>query len=150
MKKKLIAMLLAVTLGAFLLTACGGSDAKAEKKEEPAKESVEAVEEADDAEEVEETEEVAEEAAEEEEISFEDLKELYAGLVDNYNAIEELYLNENIQQDDAVEEVLARAKTIIEEMGEATEADFPDDQSRADMIEAMTEVNQKLSDLLPE
>ncbi len=52
MKKKLIAMLLAVTLGAFLLTACGGGDAKAEKKEEPAKETVQAADDAQDAEEV--------------------------------------------------------------------------------------------------
>lgn len=157
MKKKLIAMLLAVTLGASMLTACGGGDAKAEKKEEPAKESVQAADEAKDAEVEEETEEVAEEVAEEtveeaaeEEVSFEDLQELYASLADNYNAITELYLNENVQQDDDVEEVLNKAKEIIEMMGEATEDDFPDNASRVKMVEAMMAVNEKLGELLPE
>ncbi len=151
MKKKLIAMLLALTLGATLLTACGG-DKKEEKKEEPAKETVQAADDAQDAEEVvEETEEVAEEAAEEEDdISFEELQELYGGLVQNYNAIEELYLDENIQQDDEVEDVLNKAKEIIAEMGEATEADFPDAQSKSDMIDAISDVNARLEALLPE
>lgn len=153
MKKKLIAMLLAVTLGASMLTACGGGDAKAEKKEEPAKESVQAADEAKDVEVEEETEEVAEETVEEaaeDEVSFEDLQELYASLADNYNAITELYLNENIQQDDDVEEVLNKAKEIIEMMGEATEDDFPDNASRVKMVEAMMAVNEKLGELLPE
>lgn len=153
MKKKLIAMLLAVTLGASMLTACGGGDAKAEKKEEPAKESVQAADEAKDAEVEEETEEVAEETVEEaaeDEVSFEDLQELYASLADNYNAITELYLNENIQQDDDVEEVLNKAKEIIEMMGEATEDDFPDNASRVKMVDAMVAVNEKLGELLPE
>ena len=130
MKKKLLAMLVAGVLGATLLAGCGG--------EEPA------------ATETTETEEASDEASDESssEITFADLQDNYAVLVDCYNQVEDLYMSDQIAQDDDIESLLSEAKGIIDEMGEATEDDFSSQEDYQTMNDSMVSLIDSLGKIV--
>lgn len=115
MKKKFMAIVLAGALSAFALTGCG-NDAAAVETTAPAEAEAPVA--------------AAEETGSG--FSFSDLQDNYALMVDAYNQVEELYMSDEIEQSDDVEELLGEAKALIEEMGELSEDDF---SSEAEMIE---------------
>ncbi len=132
MKKKLLAMLVAGVLGATLLAGCGGEEAATATEPET------------------ETEEASDEASDESssEITFEDLQDNYAVLVDCYNQVEELYMNDQIAQDDEIESLLSEAKGIIDEMGEATEDDFSSQEDYKAMNDSMATLIDSLGNIV--
>ena len=140
MKKKLLAMLIVGVMGASLLTGCGGSD-DAAATQAPAQEATQTESK---------TEEKTETTAEtnSSELTFEDLQDNYAILVDCYNQVEELYMNDQIEQDDDIESLLTEAKGIIDEMGEATEDDFGSEQDLQDMNDAMATMIDALGQIV--
>ena len=130
-------MVIAGAMSATLFTACGGSKAE---EPAPAQETAEApAEESAPAQETAEAPAAETPAAEESEggLTFEDLQDNYAILSDVYNQVEELYMNDQIAQDDEVESLLTEAKGIIDEMGEATEDDFASQDDYVQMNDSM-------------
>ncbi|MBR6328554.1 MAG: hypothetical protein IKR68_02780 [Lachnospiraceae bacterium] len=137
MKKRILALVISGIMAASMMTACGGTE-----KAEPAPAETKTEEKTEEKAE-ENTEEKAEEKTEEKaeestgSITFEDLQDNYKILVDCYNQVEDLYMNEQIAQSDETESLLTEAKGIIDEMGEATEDDFAGEQDMVDMNDAM-------------
>ncbi len=144
MKKKLLALLLSMTLAGVMLAGCGDDDEKAEVAEQPAVEEETKEEPAEEpaAEAETEEEEVAEEETEAEAgFTFKDLQDNYAAMVEAYNAVVDLYQNDAIAQDNDVEDLLGQAKDVIEQMGDLTEDQF---EGEADMLE----MNDAILDIL--
>ena len=137
MKKKLLAVMLVGAMGMSMLMGCGGSEDTTETKA-PAQESVQEEDTKEETKEEEKTDESSDG------LTFEDLQDNYVILNDVYNQVEELYLNDQIAQDDDIESLLTEAKGIIEEMGEATEDDFTSQQDYKDMNDAMASLIDSL------
>lgn len=134
MKKKLLALLLSMTMAGVMLAGCG-KDKEEAPAEEPA--PVEAVEE-----EAATTEETATQDVEQTTgFTFADLQTNYASMVEAYNAVEAAYMDDSVAQDDTVEELLKQTKDVMDQMGELTEDDFTSEQDLLDM-------NQSILDLL--
>ncbi len=129
MKKRILAMLIAGVMGASLLAGCGDSEPAA--AEAPAA-----------------TEEAADSTGSASGITFEDLQNNYALLVDCYNEVEKLYMDEAIAQDDTTESLLTEAKGIIEQMGEATEEDFQTPEDYKTMNDSMVTMLDALSGIV--
>ena len=138
MKKKLLTMMLACMLVVSLLAGCGSKEESAAA--EPAQEAEEAP-----APEAEEAEPAAETSSG---LTFQDLQNNYATLVDLYNQVEELYMNDKIAQDDNIESLLSEAKGLIDQMGEATEEDFSSEQDLQDMNDAMVTMAESLGKIV--
>jgi len=66
-------------------------------------------------------------------LTFEDLQNNYAILTEIYNYAEELYTSDLVAQSDEAEANLTEAKSLIDEIGELNEADFPDQASINEM-----------------
>ncbi|MCR5251428.1 MAG: hypothetical protein K6E50_12565 [Lachnospiraceae bacterium] len=127
MKKKMLAVLMAGVLSVSALTACGGDEpaAPAEKTESTETKT---------------EEKPAEKKEESAGITFADLQNNYALLVDAKDAVVELYQNDAIAQDDNVESLLSEADDLIAQMGELTEDQFESEQDMIDMNDAMLNV----------
>ena len=138
MKKKLLTMMLACMLVVSLLAGCGSKEESAAA--EPAQEAEEAP-----APEAAEAEPAAETSSG---LTFQDLQNNYATLVDLYNQVEELYMNDQIAQDDNIESLLSEAKGLIDQMGEATEEDFSSEQDLQDMNDAMVTMAESLGKIV--
>lgn len=127
MKKKFLALLMTGVMAAFALTACG---------DDAAAEVTDVEETADDS------------AAAEGDLTFADLQDEYATLTDLYNQVEELYMNDQIEQDDDIESLLTDAKALIDEMGELTEDDFTSQQDYKDMEDSMVTMAEALGNIV--
>ncbi|MBR6256761.1 MAG: hypothetical protein IKR23_05210 [Lachnospiraceae bacterium] len=141
MKNRIVKVLAGAALSVALMAGCGSEEAASTAPE--TKETTEAKEEP--AEEETKTEETGAE------FTFADLQDSYKSLVESYDAVEGLYADDAIAQDDEVESLLAEAKGIIDDMGEMTEDDFSstDDMiafndTIATMIEALGGVVDKM------
>ena len=140
MKKKLLTMMLACMLVVSLLAGCGSKEESAaaepaqEAEEAPAPKAAEA--------------EPAEAAETSSGLTFQDLQNNYATLVDLYNQVEDLYMNDKIAQDDNIESLLSEAKGLIDQMGEATEEDFSSEQDLQDMNDAMVTMAESLGKIV--
>lgn len=150
MKRKLVAVMLAVVMTASL-TACGGGKetptaAPAPAAETPAPEKTEpeasAEDEADEADADEpETDMVSDE-------NYEILQENYALISDYAAKVREIYSSDEIAANPDIEEVILETEAIIEEMGELEQADITaqDAQDLNDAMELIIETYNNLLD----
>lgn len=81
-------------------------------------------------------------------ITFDDLQTNYAILVECYNQVESLYMNEQIKQDDQVENLMGEAKKVIEEMGELQESDFKSQDDYKKMNDSMVTMIDSLGKIV--
>ena len=103
MKKKLLAVLLTGVMAMSMLTACGGSD---ETTTGAATEDVSAAS-------------TDGEMCSDE--TFSALQDSYASMTEAYNAVKELYENDAIAADEAIEDVMNQAADVINQMGEISQ-----------------------------
>ncbi len=134
MKKKLLALVLSLTMTGLMLAGCG-DDKEEAQAEAPAETTTQ--EEAAPAEEAPAETETTQSTG----FTFADLQNNYASMVEAYNAVEAAYMDESIAQDDTVESLLQQTKEVMDQMGELTEDDFQSEQDLLDM-------NQSILDLL--
>ncbi len=134
MKKKLLTLLLSMTMAGVMFAGCGK-----DKEEAPAEAAAPAaaVEEESSAVEQTATQDVEQSTG----FTFADLQDNYAAMVEAYNAVEAAYMDDSIAQDDTVESLLQQTKDVMDQMGELTENDFSSEQELLDM-------NQSILDLL--
>lgn len=141
MKKKLLALVLSIAMASTLLVGCGDDEEEAVVETE-----VEEVEEETAAEE--EAADVEEAAPEEAGFTFEDLQDNYATMVEAYNSVEELYMNEGIAQDDTVEELLTQCKDVMDQMGELTRDDFETEEDLLTMNDSIVTLLDSLNGII--
>ncbi|MBQ7563611.1 MAG: hypothetical protein IJT16_06435 [Lachnospiraceae bacterium] len=146
MKKKLLSLLIAGMMGTLLLAGCG-MDKEEAAAPAPA-ETTETEEAAPAEEESAPAEEPAAESDAPSEFTFSDLQDNYALLVDSYNEVEKLYMDDVIAQDDEVESLLTEAKGLIDQMGELTEADFNGEDDLLEMNDAIVNILDGLSGII--
>ncbi len=147
MKKKISFILLAGALIAALFTGCSGSGSAAGA----ATGAVEQEQTEDTAGTVTDTADAAGSAEAESstpELTFEDLQNNYQKLVESYDQVEALYMTDQVAQNDKIEELLGEAKSIIEEMGEATREDFSSQQDYITMNNNMATLIDSLIEIV--
>ena len=81
-------------------------------------------------------------------ITFADLQTNYGILVECYNAVEKLYMDKQIQQDDQVENLLAESKKVIDEMGQLQESDFKSQEDYQKMNDSMVTMIEALGKIV--
>ena len=81
-------------------------------------------------------------------LTFGDLQTNYGILVGCYNAVEELYMNDKIKQDDQVENLLAESKKVIDEMGQLQESDFKSQEDYQKMNDSMVTMIEALGKIV--
>lgn len=134
MKKKICLLLVGVLTAATLsLTACGGGKEAAPATTEttteaPAKE--EAVEEV--------TEEAADGAVSD--ATWADLQDMYAKLVEAFNATADLYNDDSVEADAEIEDALNTAKDLMEQIGDVDRVDVTEENA-TEWVDAMLAVN---------
>ncbi|MBR1629977.1 MAG: hypothetical protein IJ679_12055 [Lachnospiraceae bacterium] len=131
MKKKIAVLLLSGMLCAPLLVGCGDSEEDASSQTQTTATEEKAAETKED--------------AGDEEITFEELQDNFVALTDAYQQVEDLYMNDEIAQDDDIEELLTEAKSVIDEMGELSEDDFSGREDMLEINDAMVEMLDALS-----
>ena len=128
MKKRLLAVLLTGVMAMSMLTACGGSDETTTGAA---------------------TEDVAEASTDGEMCSdetFSALQESYASMTEAYNAVKELYENDAIAADAAIEDVMNEAADVINQMGEISQDSITEEDAvtlnsaMADILDALSSV----------
>lgn len=138
MKKKLLAVLLTGVMAMSMLTACGGSDkattgdVAADSTEDVAADS---------------TEDAAEASTDGEMCSdetFSTLQDNYAAMTEAYNAVKELYENDEIAADADIEDVMNQAADVINQMGEITQ-DTITEEDAVTLNSAMSDILDALS-----
>ena len=128
MKKKLLAVLLTGVMAMSMLTACGGSD---ETTADVATEAVSAA--ATD----------GEMCSDE---TFSTLQDNYATMTEAYNAVKDLYENDAIAADEAIEDVMNQAADVINQMGEISQDSITEEDAvtlnsaMADILDALSSV----------
>lgn len=128
MKKKLLAVLLTGVMAMSMLTACGGSD---ESTADVATEAVSAA--ATD----------GEMCSDE---TFSILQDNYATMTEAYNAVKELYENDAVAADEAIEDVMNQAADVINQMGEISQDSITEEDAvtlnsaMADILDALSSV----------
>lgn len=131
MKKKLLAVLLTGVMAMSMLTACGGSD---ETTTGAATEDVSAVS----------TVSTDGEMCSDE--TFSALQDNYAAMTEAYNAVKELYENDAIAADEAIEDVMNQAADVINQMGEISQDSITEEDAvtlnsaMADILDALSSV----------
>ena len=129
MKKRLLAVLLTGVMAMSMLTACGGSDETTTGAA---------------------TEDVAEASTDGEMCSdetFSALQESYASMTEAYNAVKELYENDAIAADAAIEDVMNEAADVINQMGEISQ-DSITEEDAATLNSAMLDILDALSSVV--
>ena len=81
-------------------------------------------------------------------ITFADLQTNYSILVDCYNQVEALYMNNQIKQDDQVENLMGEAKKVIDEMGQLQESDFKSQDDYKKMNDSMVTMIESLGKIV--
>ena len=128
MKKKLLAVLLTGVMAMSMLTACGGSDET----------TIGAA-----------TEDVAAASTDGEMCSdetFSALQDNYAAMTDAYNAVKELYENDAVAADEAIEDAMNEAADVINQMGEISQDSITEEDAvtlnsaMADILDALSSV----------
>lgn len=147
MKKKTVAVMLAVVMTASLLTACGGSEAPAATSA-PAAEVTEAPEEETEEPE-EETTDTDTDEAEADMVSdenFEILQENYALITDYAAQVREIYTSDEIAANPDIEEVILQTEDLIAQIGELeqTELTEEDAQTLNDSMELIIQTYDSL------
>ena len=131
MKKKLLAVLLTGVMAMSMLTACGGSD---ETTTGAATEDVSVAS----------TVSTDGEMCSDETFSI--LQDNYATMTDAYNAVKDLYENDGIAADEAIEDVMNQAADIINQMGEISQDSITEEDAvtlnsaMADILDALSSV----------
>lgn len=131
MKKNLLAVLVSTMMAAALVVGCG-SEAPAS-----AEEVTEVVEET--------TDEVSDDVCSDE--TFAELQDCYAITVEIYDAVTELYMSDEIEQNDDIEALLAEAEEVIAEMGEISQDELTEADA-ADLMDAMADIIEGLGYLV--
>ena len=129
MKKRLLAVLLTGVMAMSMFTACGGSDETTTGAA---------------------TEDVAEASTDGEMCSdetFSALQESYASMTEAYNAVKELYENDAIAADAAIEDVMNEAADVINQMGEISQ-DSITEEDAATLNSAMLDILDALSSVV--
>lgn len=129
MKKKLFAVLLTGAMVMSMLTACGGSD---ETTTDAATEAVSAA--ATD----------GEMCSDE---TFSALQDNYATMTEAYNAVKDLYENDAIAADEAIEDVMNQAADVINQMGEISQ-DSITEEDAVTLNSAMVDILDALSSVV--
>ena len=131
MKKKVLAVLLTGVMAMSMLTACGGSD---ETTTGAATEAVSEVSEASTD---------GEMCSDE---TFSILQDNYATMTDAYNAVKELYENDAVAADEAIEDAMNQAADVINQMGEISQDSITEEDAvtlnsaMADILDALSSV----------
>lgn len=81
-------------------------------------------------------------------ITFADLQTNYSILVDCYNQVQDLYMNNQIKQDDQIENLMGEAKKVIEEMGQLQESDFKSQDDYKKMNDSMVTMIESLGKIV--
>ena len=129
MKKRLLAVLLTGVMAMSMLTACGGSDETTTGAA---------------------TADVAEASTDGEMCSdetFSTLQDNYAAMTEAYNAVKELYENDAIAADEAIEDVMNQAADVINQMGEISQ-DSITEEDAATLNSAMLDILDALSSVV--
>ena len=129
MKKKLLAVLLTGVMAMSMLTACGGSD---ETTTGAATEDVAAVS-------------TDGEMCSDETFSI--LQSNYATMTDAYNAVKDLYENDGIAADEAIEDAMNQAADVINQMGEIAQ-DSITEEDAVTLNSAMVDILDALSSVV--
>lgn len=129
MKKKVLAVLLTGVMAMSMLTACGGSD---ETTTGVATEDVSAVS-------------TDGEMCSDETFSI--LQSNYATMTDAYNAVKELYENDGIAADEAIEDAMNQAADVINQMGEISQ-DSITEEDAVTLNSAMVDILDALSSVV--
>lgn len=129
MKKKVLAVLLTGVMAMSMLTACGGSD---ETTTGAATEDVSAVS-------------TDGEMCSDETFSI--LQSNYATMTDAYNAVKELYENDGIAADEAIEDAMNQAADVINQMGEISQ-DSITEEDAVTLKSAMVDILDALSSVV--
>ena len=129
MKKKVLAVLLTGVMAMSMLTACGGSD---ETTTGAATEDVSAVS-------------TDGEMCSDETFSI--LQSNYATMTDAYNAVKELYENDGIAADEAIEDAMNQAADVINQMGEISQ-DSITEEDAVTLNSAMVDILDALSSVV--
>lgn len=155
MKKKLLSVILAAVMAATLFTACGGKteetqDPAADAKEEtaaPAEEPAAPAEDTakEDAAAAEDEGEATGEMVSDENFSI--LQDNYNLVVDCYNQVAELYSSDEIAANADIEEAMAAAADVIEEMGEITQDTLTEEDAEV-LNSAMEDILNAFADLV--
>ncbi len=155
MKKKLLSVILAAVMATTLFTACGGkteetqapaADAKEETAapaEEPAAPAEDTAKE--DAAAAEDEGEATGEMVSDENFSI--LQDNYNLVVDCYNQVAELYSSDEIAANADIEEAMAAAADVIEEMGEITQDTLTEEDAEV-LNSAMEDILNAFADLV--
>lgn len=133
MKKKIVAMMMVLALGASTLVACGGSDDTATETKTEA-EAPAADEAADDA--------AADGMVSDE--TFANLQDTFAILVDEYNQVKEMYEADEVAADANIEDVLNDCADLINEMGEITQEELTEADADV-LIDSMVKIEDTLN-----
>jgi len=131
MKKKLLAILMVTVLSVSMLTACGSKDDSSSESSKSAA-SEESTDESSDA--------VSDEY-------FAKLQEAYAALTDEYNQVVDIYNSDEIAANADIEDTLAQAKDVMEQMGEIDQSNL----SQADaetLMDVMVDLEEALNLLI--
>lgn len=149
MKKKLVAVILAVVMTASMLTACGGSKEKPAAAPAPAAETTSTAKETESKAQEEDTAETDADEAESDMVSdenYEILQENYALISDYAAEVREIYTSDEIAANPDIEEVILQTEEIIEEMGELEQADITaeDAQTLNDTMELIIDTYNNL------
>lgn len=129
MKKKVLAVLLTGVMAMSMLTACGGSD---ETTTGAATEDVAAVS-------------TDGEMCSDETFSI--LQSNYATMTDAYNAVKDLYENDGIAADEAIEDAMNQAADVINQMGEISQ-DSITEEDAVTLNSAMVDILDALSSVV--
>ena len=129
MKKKVLAVLLTGVMAMSMLTACGGSD---ETTTGAATEDVAAVS-------------TDGEMCSDETFSI--LQSNYATMTDAYNAVKDLYENDGIAADEAIEDAMNQAANVINQMGEISQ-DSITEEDAVTLNSAMVDILDALSSVV--
>ena len=132
MKKRLLAVLLTGVMAMSMLTACGGSD---ETTTGAATEDVSVAS----------TVSTDGEMCSDETFSI--LQDNYATMTDAYNAVKDLYENDGIAADEAIEDVMNQAADIINQMGEISQ-DSITEEDAVTLNSAMVDILDALSSVV--
>ena len=142
MRKKMFTVLMAGVLSALTLVGCGGSGTETPAAETAPAETAASVETAVPAK----TEAPAKTSSTG--FTFEDLQDNYVELVNAYNEVEKLYMDDAIAQSDEVEELLTEAKGLIDEIGELSEDDFSNEDDLLQINNAMVDILNGLNGVI--
>ena len=146
MKKRVLALILSTVMTCgLLMTACGGAEeapaanTEVVEEEAPADSADDAADSADDA---------ADDTSTAEGTDFAEIQENYALLADAYNAVVDAYNDDSIQQSDEVENDIAQAKELMDELGNLSEDDFQSPEDYVTMNNAILDMCTVLNGIL--